>query len=293
MPKLPLTSRSELARRARRSSSALLCAVCVAAISIACTGLGLSSTPSGVDAGNEPIAEVSAEAIAAVERMSAFIASRSSLGFTAEIQYDAIQSSGQKLEFGSERRIILRRPSRARVSVTHWDGAEELMVFDGKRLSVALPEQRIYASVAFEGTASQAFDHLVDEHNVASPLFDLLSADLPKHVKSRTISALDLGTVTIGGVRSDHYAFHGERVDFQIFIRQGDEPVPLRFVIDYHAEPGSPQFRAQLRDWELDASPPDSLFRFAPVTGAQRVPFAELLDLLLGPEDPELVEEDL
>ena len=159
---------------------------------------------------------------------------------------------------------------------------QEFATFDGKRISVAIPERRVYASVGFEGTAGEAFDHLVDDHGVASPLSDLLSSDLADLIEQRAISTLDLGTATVAGTACDHFAFRGERVDFQLFIRQGDAPVPVRFVIDYHTEDGSPQFRARLSDWELDEQPADSVFRFRPPTGAQRVEFDELLDLLLG-----------
>ena len=129
---------------------------------------------------------------------------------------------------------------------------------------------------------AEAFEHLVTEYDVASPLSDLLRGDLPEEVASRVRSARHLGTVTIAGTRCDHLAFRGERVDFQLFVRQGEEPVPIRFAIDYHAEAGRPQFRAQLGSWDSAPELPESLFQFLPPVGSQRVAFPELLDLLLG-----------
>lgn len=233
----------------------------------------LSSTAETVETG---------EALAALTRMSEFLSSRPALRFEADIYYDAVQPSGQKLEFGSQRRIALRRPDHARVEVSHWDGEEELVTFDGQRLSVAIPNLHVYASTEFRGTSAEAFEHLVTEYDVASPLSDLLRGDLPEEVASRVRSARHLGTVTIAGTRCDHLAFRGERVDFQLFVRQGQEPVPIRFAIDYHAEAGRPQFRAQLGSWDWAPELPESLFQFLPPVGSQRVAFPELLDLLLG-----------
>ena len=88
--------------------------------------------------------------------------------------------------------------------------------------------------------------------------------------------------MTIEGSACDHLAFLGEHLDFQLFVRRGDEPIPMRLVIDYHGEPGSPQFRARMHDWDLAAELPEDLFRFMPPAGAQRVPIPELMDLLLG-----------
>ena len=156
-------------------------------------------------------------------------------------------------------------------------------MFDGQRVSAEIPGLPASASIEFQGTSAEAFDHLVTEYGVASPLFDLLRGDLPSEVASRARFARRLGTVTIDGTRCDHVAFRGDRVDFQLFVRQGEEPVPIRFVIDYHAEAGRPQFRAQLGSWDLAPDLPESFFRFLPAIGSQRVAFPELLDLLLGP----------
>jgi hypothetical protein len=223
------------------------------------------------------------DAISALQRMSEFLTSRSSLRFTADIQYDAVQQSGQKIEFGSYRQIAVRAPNRARVEVSHWDGGRELVFFDGNRISAAMPDFHVYASTAFSGTVGEAFDRLVEEHGIATPLADLLRRDLPEEVASRVVSARRLREVMISGTICDHLSFRGREVDFQIFVSQGESPVPLRFVIDYKSSPGAPQFRAQLHDWEVDEPLPDSLFHFVPLVGAQRVPFPELLDLLLGP----------
>ncbi len=215
--------------------------------------------------------------------MSEFLVSRPALRFEADIHYDAVQPSGQKIEFGSRRRIALRRPDHARVEVSHWDGEEELLTFDGQRLSLAIPNLHVYASIDFEGTSAEALEYLVTEHDVASPLSDLFRGDLPREVASGARSARHLGTVTIAGTRCEHLAFRGERIDFQLFVAQGEEPVPMRFAIDYHAEAGRPQFRAQFGRWGWPPELPGSLFHFAPPVGSQRVAFPELLDLLLGP----------
>ena len=260
---------------------------CVAAFATACSGFSPSTAEEGTRALDGPSEALAEQIVATLRRMSEFLASRPAIRFEADIRYDSIQTSGQKIEFGSHRRIVLRRPDRARVEVSHWDGERELLTFDGERLQVAIPERRVYASMEYAGNVADAFDHLITEYGVASPLSDLLRPDLPDEIATRALSGRRLGTVEIEGTRCDHLVFRGERVDFQLFVRQGDEPVPIRFVIDYHAEPGSPQFRAQLRDWDLEPMLPDSLFRLVPPVGAQRVAFPELMDLLLGPADPE------
>jgi hypothetical protein len=262
--------------------------LCIVVSATACTNVA-SSTPvvlpdSSADADFQLQTQArTEEAIAILARMSEFLGSRSSFRFIAEIRYDAVQPSGQKIEFGSQRKYAVRRPDHARVEVSHWDGGQELLGFDGRRLSLLLPWRRVYASAPYTGSVAEAFDYLIAEYGLASPLADLLRRELPDEVAQRVLSARRVAVVEIGGVLCDQLAFRGEKVNFQIFVRQGDEPLPMRFLIDYHAEVGSPQFRARLRDWDLEPELPESLFQIVPPAGAQSVPFDELMDLLLGP----------
>jgi hypothetical protein len=227
--------------------------------------------------------EQTQEAIAVLARMTEFLTTRATLRFEADIYYDAVQASGQKLEFGSHREIAVAPPNRVRIEVSHAEGERELVTFDGERLSASLPRHHVYASIPYTGTIADALDHLVTEYDVETPLADLLRPSLAEDVAKRAISGRNLGPVTIGSTPCDHLAFRGELLDFQLYVARGDEPVPMRFVIDYHAEIESPQFRASLSSWEFASSIPDALFRFVPAAGAQRVTFAELLDLLFGP----------
>jgi hypothetical protein len=109
--------------------------------------------------------------------------------FESDIQYDAIQMSGQKIEFGSHRNFAFASPDRARIETLHWDGARELSAFDGERFSAALPKQAVYATIQYAGSVADAFEHLDEEYGLASPLFDLVRLDLADDLTSRVRSA--------------------------------------------------------------------------------------------------------
>jgi hypothetical protein len=280
----------------RRTGSLIVPRCAALLLALALTFLSGCQTPDPSSSATEPIAERAdpvemEEALQVLRRMSAFIASHSSLRFTADVAYDAVQHSGQKIEFGSRRTVTLRRPDLVRVDVLHRGGERELLTFDGKRLSLAIPNQRVYASKEFHGTAAEAFEALTTEYDLATPLSDVMRRDLPNEIATRAESALRLDSVIVEGVRCDHLAFRGERVDFQIFVREGDEPAPVRIVIDYRMEPGQPQFRARFGTFDWAPEQPDGLFRYVPSIGAQRIPFREVLDLLLGPLEQPLEEE--
>ena len=60
----------------------------------------------------------------------------------------------------------------------------------------------------------------------------------------------------------------------QLWIAQGDQPLPRRRVITYKDAEGQPQFRAQFSEWNLSPDAPDSPFAFTPSEGATKIAFA-------------------
>jgi hypothetical protein len=212
--------------------------------------------------------------------MSRHLASLAAFRVRAEVRYDAVQASGQRIEFGSERRIALRRPDRLWAEVTYWDGPVEWVVYDGARLSAAAPSQNVYASTEQSGSLEEALARFEEELGAPLPLAELFEPGLYARLAPLIESGAQVGTVELDGRPCDQLAFRTSSLDFQLFVEQGDAPVPRRLVIDYRDEPGSPQFRASLQDWQANAELPDDVFRFSPPIGAQRISFEELVDRL-------------
>jgi len=55
----------------------------------------------------------------------------------------------------------------------------------------------------------------------------------------------------IAGVPCDHLALRGDQVDLQLWVAQGNQPLPRRLVLTYTREDGRPQFWAQFGEWNL------------------------------------------
>ena len=66
-------------------------------------------------------------------------------------------------------------------------------------------------------------------------------------------------------------------VDFQVWVTDGDRPLPQRLVITYKQAKGEPQFWAQFSDWNLAPAVEDSMFLAKPPDGAQKLAFAAQL----------------
>jgi hypothetical protein len=87
-------------------------------------------------------------------------------------------------------------------------------------------------------------------------------------------SAYNVGPERIMGVPCEHIALRGDEADMQLWVAQGDRPLPCRLVITYRAAEGQPQFWAQFSDWNFSPDVSDAQFAFTPPEGAAKIAFA-------------------
>jgi len=237
--------------------------------------LMLGATPSpAADAGPEATtAEQDPEAKTILMRMTRHLAQAQQLGVTVVSGYDAIQENGERIEFGERRRIELQRPDRIRVDVERSDGDRGSLVFDGKALTAFKPEDNVYAVVEKPGSTDAAIVYLVKDLQITMPLARLFLTTLPQDMEKQVEEIAYVETCTLMDVPTDHLAIRGKEVDLQIWIAQGDAPLPRRIIITYKDAPGQPQFRAYFSEWSMDKAPAADRFTFTPPAGAEKVPF--------------------
>ena len=188
--------------------------------------------------------ERDAQAMTILQRMADFLSQAQRLSVTAEISFDVVQESGEKLEFGETRQIVIRRPDRARIDVTKRDGATSGFIFDGKEIAVFNAKENVYATAAKPGTVDEAIDYFINDLDMRFPLAELFSSELAEALQEKVRAAYYVEQASIAGMPYDHLAFRGDQADLQLWIAQGDQPLPGRIVITYKDAAGQPQFWA-------------------------------------------------
>jgi len=237
-----------------------------------CAALALASGPAAA----EPAAAspIEPEAKAILERMASLLQKATAFSLVADLAWDSVQADGQKLEFGETRRIAVRRPDRLRFDIERRTGEKRGTIYDGKEIAVFDFDEKAYASVPKTVTLDDVLDYAQEDLGVRVPLAEMFSAEFGKTLSEQIREASSVDVDQIGGVACDHVAFRTDTADIQVWVAQGDKPLARRVVISYRNEIGQPQFRADLRDWNLAASLPDSLFSVVPPAGSERVPLA-------------------
>jgi hypothetical protein len=210
-------------------------------------------------------------------RMANFLSKAPSWSVTVHTAYDTLQPDGSKIEWNDVRAVTLKRPDLLRVESERSDGARNLVLFDGKEITTFDESAHVYAQVLHPGSIDDAVVYFVHDLGMRLPLAVMLLSSLPTEFQQRVQSVNYVEKTMTLGTAAYHIAGKTATVDFQLWIAEGDRPLPVRAVLTYKDARGQPQFRAQFSDWKLDIQPPDSLFAFTPPAGAKNIPFAASL----------------
>jgi len=217
--------------------------------------------------------EIDEKTMAIIMRMAEFLAKAQQFSVTEDIGYDVLQDWDQKIEFGSTRKVVVRRPNRMAMDITDRDGTRRGFRFDGKLIAFFGLDEKVYATAEKPGDLDAAFSYFTNDLQMSLPMADLLTNNFPKSLKDKINEAYFVEDATIGGTPCDHVAIRNDVVDAQLWIAKGDKPVLQRVVLTYKQEDGQPQFWANFRDWNFSPETPDSLFTFTPADGATRIAF--------------------
>ncbi|HEX6572556.1 MAG TPA: DUF2092 domain-containing protein [Steroidobacteraceae bacterium] len=216
----------------------------------------------------------------AAERLSAmtkFLASLPAYQVTCRGSYDVLQDSGQKLEFLEVRELALQRPDRLRVRHRSSDGNEDLLVFDGKHITLFNDRANVYAQAPQPGSLDDAIVYFVRDLKMRLPLARLFTNRSSEELARRLQSVVHIERTELLPVPTDHIAGRVGDVDVQLWIAEGDRPLPMRVVLTYVDEPGQPQYRADFQDWKTAIPGGPDAFRFSPPKDARRIVFAAQL----------------
>jgi len=187
-----------------------------------------------------------AQARSLLKAMSDYLAAQKAISFDYDTNLEIVSTQQQKVGLASSGTVTLNRPDK--LHATRTGGFANVdMVFDGKTLTLLGKNANLYAQVEAPGTIDQLVDVLRDKYHRPVPAADLLMSDPYKELMPLVNDAKDLGSGVIRGVECDHLAFRTKDVDWQIWIAQGAQPYPCRYVITTKKVTGWPQYTLDVR----------------------------------------------
>jgi hypothetical protein len=217
--------------------------------------------------------EIDPKADAALRRMGDYVGGLKSARVDTVTVDEKVTTDGQKIQEVQDSKVTFVRPNKLRVDRVSPRG-NVVFRYDGKQYSVFNKDKNVFALAAAPPQLDAAIDEARDKLHIDAPGGDLIVGDPYHALIEGTITGHYIGLEPIDGVMAHHIAVTKKDVDWQIWIKDGPEAVPLRYVITSKDMKTQPQFTLMLRNWQPNASVPADSFTFTPPSGAKRVEFA-------------------
>lgn len=206
--------------------------------------------------------------------MSRILSGAEKFSVVMRVGYEVLQANGQKIEFGEARKLSVQRPDRVRITEQDSDGSRSEMLFDGKQITVLDGNTGLFAQAPQPGDIDATVVYFVRDLRMRLPLAPLLMKTLPDELSRRVQSIQYVEHTEFLGKPAHHIAARTANADFQVWIEDGERPLPLRIVLTYPSEKGQPQFRADFAKWNLSPGFDKTAFAFKPPATAKQILFA-------------------
>jgi hypothetical protein len=217
------------------------------------------------------------DAIDALKEMSTYLATLTAFEVKAETTRDLVTQNGHRVQLGGESDYLVRRPNGFRIDVTT-DYKSRQFYYDGKTFTIFAPKLGYYGTADAPPTILQTIDVLENRFGIDLPLDDLFRWNDPaSHQMENLGSGFYVGAATVDGTPTDHYAFRQKdgKIDWEIWIQQGDQPLPRKLVIIDRTDEARPAYTARLA-WTINPTIAADSFTFHPGPDAKSIRMATL-----------------
>lgn len=218
-----------------------------------------------------PKPAISEDARAAIAQMGKALLAQEFSFHAHTIRVYATQGKEQ-LHIVHDFTVTVRRPDRLLIAGTGDDGPRKL-IYDGSTVSVVLGDGKAYATLPVPNTIQRMMYVVMGRFGVDFPLADFLTEAPDKAFLSGVTAGREVNMVTIDGVPCRHLVFlQPPGIELELWLEK-DRGVPRRLMVVDTSLPGSPNFVAEMSDWNFDVHPADTEFAFTPPEGAKQVDF--------------------
>lgn len=213
--------------------------------------------------------DIDPDAAKVLSQMQSYLGGLKSFSVKYDSDFDVLSPLGQKLKFVSSGTIAAHRPGQLRVT-RQGPVSDISLVLDGKTVTLLATKLNAYLQ---EPAASidEAMEIVRDQFGFPAPGADLLVAKPFDLDATDVVSGVHLGMAVIGGQKAHHLAFRGRQVDWQLWVKDGPEPLPLRYVVTSKWTTGAPEYSLTLTDWNVAPTQNATTFTFTPPAGAKQI----------------------
>ena len=227
--------------------------------------------PDPAAAATAAAADLEPAALGALDKMGAYLQTLSAIEVEAVTQREDVLETGLKVQFQGTVKLVARKPDRLRIDVLS-DRQDRQYFYDGKQFTLWARRVGYWAVAPAPPTIGELTVALQEKFGIEMPFVDLFRWGTPAADKSAITLAMDIGPSKVGDDPCEHYVFRQEGLDWQIWIQNGNAPLPRKLVLTTTTDEARPQFQA-IYTWNTAPTINDADFTFVPPADAQRIVF--------------------
>jgi len=210
-------------------------------------------------------------AVQKLKRMGEFLDGLEKFSVSTQSIIEEMRYSGHRVDLDLAAKVTVRRPNKLS-AVRSGSYLNEQLFYDGKTLTLYRPTDKTHASAAAPATVEKMVDYARETVDILLPAADLVYRGAHSLMLQDVSLAKVVGKSVIGGVRCDHLLFSRPGVDYQIWIAEGKQPWPCKYVVTEMDTPAKLSITTFLSDWKVNPNVQDAQFKFVPPKDAQAIP---------------------
>lgn len=222
----------------------------------------------------DPVVRQDSKAVDVLKGMSAYKSSLDRFVIKGVNLTDARLGGGLMVTNTSEVKVSVDRPGSLHISSFDGEQHKEIYFHDGT-LTVYGTKRNFYAQASIPEDIEAAMEFALEELDVEAPLMDMIYKDASAHLIGSQENILYLtDKARVAGADCHHIAIRGSEVDVQLWVEEGDRPVPRKIMITSKWKGGSPRFIANLM-WDSNPDFSQDVFEFKPPEGSINIGFSQ------------------
>jgi hypothetical protein len=211
-------------------------------------------------------------AVQILKRMTDFLDGLQQFSVNTQSIIEELHVSGHRVDYDLSADVTVKRPNKLRAARTG-ELMNQHFFYDGKTLALYNPSQRVYATKTAPETIEKMIDFARETVGILLPAADLLYRNAFPLLMQDVTLAVVVGKTVVGGVKCDHVLFSRPGVDFQVWVAEGKQPWPLKYVVTETATASMLSITTFLSDWNLAPAVDEARFSFVPPKGSQAISF--------------------
>jgi hypothetical protein len=216
------------------------------------------------------------EAARILQRMTDYMGSLQKFSVDTDNMLEDVLVTGQKIQYDFTAEVHIQRPNKIRAE-RHGDLFQQDLIYDGKTLTIHNLQDGYFARIPAPDNIDATLHFARDTLDIVPPTGDMVYSNAYELLTAGVYHGVVVGKSMVGGVRCDHLAFRTPHVDWQIWIADGDKPLPYKYVLTTMDDCAHPQYLVLMSNWDVSPRFDHKTFRFTSPRGAKEVEF-----LLLG-----------